>query len=108
MNLLQVKKRRLWIKPQILTLMTECYELARPNGPRMFFMLKRGLDFIAGRIMPMQNYDEVLEIELDIPGNLTKIRVGYDGNKVIVAVLPEDSMQLPSIIHINPNNTVKE
>ena len=44
-------------------------------GPRMF-MLKRGLAFIAGRIETMKHYDEVLEIQLIVPGNPTKIRLG--------------------------------
>lgn len=77
-------------------------------GPRMFIMLKRGLAYIAGRVNPMKNYDEVLEIELDIPGNKTMIRLGYDGTKVIVAVLPEDSRQLPSYIHIHPNENAED
>lgn len=77
-------------------------------GPRMFIMLKRGLDFISGKVKPMGNYDEVLEITLDIPGNTTKVRIGYDGTKVLVAVLPNDSKQLPSFVHVYPNDAEEE
>ena len=77
-------------------------------GPRMFFMLKKGLEFITGRINPMKHQDEVLEIELELEGNTTKIRLGYDGMKLIIAVLPEDSMQLPSFVHVHPNQNAEK
>lgn len=72
-----------------------------PMGPRMFIMLKRGLAFIAGRIKPMKHYDEVLEIELDVPGNPTKIRLGYDGTKVILAVIESDDVTCTHVISPN-------
>jgi len=52
----------------------------------------------------MGNYDEVLEVTLNVPGNTTKVRIGYDGTKVLVAVLPSDSKQLPSFVHVYPND----
>lgn len=72
-------------------------------------MLKRGLAFIAGRITPANKHEDgVLEIELDVPGNTTKIRLGYDGLKLIIAVLPEDAAQLPSFIHVYPKENAEE
>lgn len=66
----------------------------------MFIMLKRGLDFIAGKVHPMKNYDEVLQIDLEVPGNPTKIRMGYDGSKVLIAVLQKDKTD---VIHVIPS-----
>ena len=61
-----------------------------PMGPRMFIMLKRGLAFVAGRITPADKHENgVLEIKLDVPGNPTKIRLGYDGSSVILAVIED-------------------
>ena len=72
-----------------------------PMGPRMFIMLKRGLAFIAGRIETMKHYDEVLEIQLIVPGNPTKIRLGYDGTKVILAVIESDEVTCTHAISPN-------
>ena len=60
-----------------------------PNGPRMFFMLKNRKEFITGKVTSRPEED-VLELTLDIPNQETKLRMGYDGGKVIIAILQDE------------------
>lgn len=55
----------------------------------MFFMLKNRKEFIAGKVTSRPE-DDVLELTLDIPNQETKLRMGYDGGKVIIAILQDE------------------
>lgn len=71
-----------------------------PNGPRMFFMLKNGTEFLTGKVTSRPE-DDVLELTLDIPNQETKIRMGYDGGKVIIAILQDEQCKLAHHITVN-------